>query len=352
MKFMLERYNHHPRLMDEAGWEQLPESRWHPKIAYRYPVGSPIELRRRRDDFFYKGLARVRGNTEHIDLFYMQPLPELLDVVDDPIDIVGCALVDGQEQRTILLLEDHVTEYGFPYTFGKSTIVRNLVGLKPVDKLLRNILGMSADEKVSAWELFYRLVQSGEVMDYRERQAGLQMLTADVSYVARSPGGQLVVMAMVGAKEDQIWDTARSAMRYLVEKQDAVSTMVGKIELARRLVVDSNICAEVDRVYPIKEVVFLTADPSLSGDVEWGKSITNKDDVLNCLREQWLRNPIYLSRRTAYWAVDPLQHGETVERLLNGEFIELPTVRHLHVRDPKDVEVLDLAAKAIKQEII
>lgn len=348
---LLERYSNHPRFMDEKDLRQLPPSRWHQKVTDRYPIGSPTELYRRMDDAFYRGLAQVHGNFEFIDLFRMQPLPGLLDTIDNPVDIVACALVSQKDQSIVLLLEDRSTQDNPQYTFGKSTIMRSLVNLRPLHTSIGETLGISPNSKVSASELLNRLANVDKLEDKLDGQIGMRVLASDITYIGRSPEEQLVALAIAGTREDVTWDIARSAVRYFVDnfdRSDAILTQA-QIELAEKLRLDEGIWVNIDVPYPIGEIIFLKQDPALTEPITWGNTFTRPEDIIRNLELQLVRNPIYLSTQTAYWSIDYEQHRKLIQALLSREFLLSPTIRYLHLRDPREPDILAAAAITIKQ---
>jgi len=320
----------------------LPPSRWHQKLAERYPSESLVELYRRADDFFYRGLARLRDPEKNSEDFLMQPKTELLDMAENPVDIVACTLIDTCDKKAVIILEDHNASVELGYSYGKSTIMRHLLGFKKLDDLLRSELDLAGTGRTSAINLFERLTQVTAISDLAKNPTSFKILTADITFLARSLNNELVVMAMSGTKEDFIWDTARSAMRYIVSGQDPFLP-TAQIELASKLGLDQYIWADTESSYPIKEMIFISpCDKKLS-------CLPSEYD----LKIQLKKNPLYLASRAKYWDIDKLGHENLVDCLLDSPLKpeSLPAIKYLYIGNPLNKSDLEIAARKIKQLI-
>lgn len=345
----MQRYEHHPRLMTEEDLRRLPQSRWHPKLVERYPLGSKVELLRRMDNMFYTGLARIHGNTEYQGFFRMQPLPELLDKTETPFDIVGSVVIDYNSKQATLIMEDHALGKDTPFTFGKTTIIRHLLRMQPLGELVKRSLGITED-KSSSKELFTILNQAHEIQDTLPESGNLSLLTGDITFVGRSQNNEFVALAPVGVREDTIWDFARSAMRQIANEFNRDDEILTKAQLllVERLKESSKLWSDVSQTYPITEIIILKHDPTLATAVEWDPVIADHGEKLKHLRAQLMRNPLYLSGQTPYWSIDPIQHEHMLNELFNGHFFPLPNIRYLKMRNPLDQNVLVAAADTIR----
>ena len=339
----------HQKLMEGKCREKLPPCSWHRKISKRYPIGSPTELHRRVDNCFYKDLASTNK-----DLFCMQPFPKLLDIVSNPIDIVASVLIDQNDQKAILLMEDHYFQQETSYTYGKSTIIRNIIHLTPIDGVLRNIFGLPKDKKISSQKFLNKLAKIDSIKINQKERTNTKILTGDITYIGRSKENKLVALAIVGNKEDFVWDLARSAMRGLIDNfsNNDQNIKLAQIELAKKLRVDTHIWADINIYYPIKEIIFIKPNLELDKPVKWETPITQTKDILFNLQRQLFNNPVYLSHDFGYWAIDQKLHFSLVEKLINKGFSELPIIKYLQLENPKDQNVLKQASNIIRDILV
>lgn len=355
---MLEAFHHHPLLLNQDTRRRLPETRWDLKIGERYPIGSDIELTRRAQALFYRGLAYINGNLDIVNDSILQPAPELLEgITEMAIDIVAPAFtVEHHGQRkTVLIIEDHVHQAETNYTMGKSSIVQKLLGFPPVDEVVRENLDIAPGIRVTLEDLLRKVNEhaftSRDIQLNQVANSNVRLLTGDVTFIGRTAEDKLVAMPMIGTREDFIFDIARTAVRRILKEYNRVdeNIMETQIRLTEKIRLPASIWEDTKRVYPVDETIFLSPNPGIEGSAEWGENVVDQDTGIMELYAQLKQNPLYLAGEIGYWDINPEVHARVVDALFIQPFKSIPTVLYLFLKNPKDPQVLDEATDLIKE---
>lgn len=354
---VIEGFHNHPLMLNQDNRRGLPETRWDPKIGERYPIGSDLELARRAQTLFYQGIARRNGNSRIIRYQLLQPAPELLrGITGLAIDIVAPAFTveDKGQRKTVLLLEDHVHQPETRYTMGKSSIVQKLLRFPSVDDVVREYLGIDPCVKVSPndiLEIIDNPAVSWDMLIDQVASSHVKLLTGDVTFVGRTVEDEFVAMAMVGTREDFIFDIARTAIRRLLEDYNRVDEdiMKAQIRLTEAIRLPESVWEDADKAFPVDEVICLSPNSDLEGLAEWGKTDMVQEDAVMELYAQLQQNPLYLAREVSYWDVDPQVHARTMASLFARGFKNVPKILYLFLKNPRDPQALNQATSLIKE---